>query len=131
MDDKVPVGLARLWRLPTESRLGRPAELDVEQVVRAAVELADRDGLAGVTLAKVAKELGYTTMSLYRHVGSKEELLVLMGDAATGPARTFPPAPRSGAPACASGRTASAPGTPDTPGCRTCRSAARRAGPTP
>lgn len=93
MDDKVPVGLARLWRLPTESRLGRPAELDVEQVVRAAVELADRDGLAGVTLAKVAKELGYTTMSLYRHVGSKEELLVLMGDAATGPAPDVPAGP--------------------------------------
>ncbi|MEU8301890.1 TetR/AcrR family transcriptional regulator [Micromonospora sp. NPDC048909] len=86
MGDEVPIGLARLWRLPTESRLGRPAELDAERVVRTAVELADRAGLSGVTLAKVAKELGFTTMSLYRHVGSKEELLVLMGDAATGPA---------------------------------------------
>jgi AcrR family transcriptional regulator len=83
-EEKVPVELARLWRLPATSRLGRRAELDVEQVVRAAVELADRDGLAGVTLPKVAKALGFTTMSLYRYVGSKEELLVLMQDSAFG-----------------------------------------------
>jgi AcrR family transcriptional regulator len=85
-EEKVPDELSRLWRLPTESRLGRPAGLDVEQVVRAAVELADRDGLGGVTLLKVAQELDVTKMSLYRHVGSKGELFVLMGDLAIGPA---------------------------------------------
>jgi len=85
-EEKVPDELSRLWRLPTESRLGRPAGLDVERVVRAAVELADRDGLGGVTLLKVAQELDVTKMSLYRHVGSKGELFVLMGDLATGPA---------------------------------------------
>ncbi|MET7750241.1 TetR/AcrR family transcriptional regulator [Micromonospora sp. NPDC005367] len=90
MGDEVPVGLARLWRLPTESRLGRPAALDIDRVVRTAVALADRDGLAGVTLAKIAKELDVTSMSLYRYVGSKEELLVLMGDEATGPAPDLP-----------------------------------------
>ncbi len=47
---------------------------------RAAVALADRDGLAGVTLPKVAGELGVTPMSLYRYVASKDELFVLMGD---------------------------------------------------
>ncbi|MEV6367504.1 TetR/AcrR family transcriptional regulator [Micromonospora musae] len=93
MGDEIPVGLARLWRLPGESRLGRPAALDVDQVVRAAVALADRDGLPGVTLGKIAKELGVTSMSLYRYVGSKEELLVLMGDAATGPAPELPAGP--------------------------------------
>lgn len=82
----MPAALARLWRLPAQPRLGRPAELDVERVVRTAVELADHAGLAGVTLSKVAKELGFTGMSLYRHVGSKDELLVLMGDLAIGPA---------------------------------------------
>ncbi|PSK98012.1 TetR family transcriptional regulator [Murinocardiopsis flavida] len=82
----MPAGLGRLWRLPVGGRLGRPAELDVERVVRTAVDLARRDGLGGVTLAKVAKELGYTPMSLYRHVGSKDELFVLMGDFAYGAA---------------------------------------------
>ncbi|GAA2399239.1 TetR/AcrR family transcriptional regulator [Actinomadura vinacea] len=83
--------LVRLWRLPAGSRMGRPAELDVERVVRAAVALADEGGLAKATLPKVAEALGYTTMSLYRHVGSKDELLSLMRDQALGPA----PAPRA------------------------------------
>ncbi|MEV0663131.1 TetR/AcrR family transcriptional regulator C-terminal domain-containing protein [Actinomadura luteofluorescens] len=37
-----------------------------------------------MTLPKVAKSLGFTGMSLYRHVGSKDELLTLMTDAALG-----------------------------------------------
>ena len=84
-EDHVPAALARLWRLGAESRLGRPARLDVDRVVRAAVELADRDGLSGVTLPKVAESLGVTKMSLYRYVGSKGELLDLMADFAQGP----------------------------------------------
>lgn len=85
--DTLPADLARLWRLPqAPPRLGRPAELDVEQVVATAVGLADRDGVAGVTLLKVAQELGFTKMALYRHVGSKDELLELMVDRAIGPA---------------------------------------------
>lgn len=85
-DREVPADLGRLWRLPVPSRLGRPAELDLDQVVRAAVDLADRDGLDGVTLQKVAQALGFTKMSLYRHVGSKDELFELMSDHASGPA---------------------------------------------
>ncbi|MBB6347871.1 TetR/AcrR family transcriptional regulator [Nonomuraea muscovyensis] len=83
-EDFVPAALRRLWRMPDSSRLGRPAALDVDLVVTAAVEIADRDGLGGVTIPKVAKSLGFTGMSLYRHVGSKDELLTLMADAAAG-----------------------------------------------
>ncbi|MGW4242378.1 TetR/AcrR family transcriptional regulator [Nocardia sp. NPDC004722] len=80
----LPDDLARLWRRPTGSgsRLGRPAALDVARVVNTAVALADEYGLGGVTLPKVAEALGVTGMSLYRHVGSKDELLNLMGDTA-------------------------------------------------
>ncbi|MFI6362544.1 TetR/AcrR family transcriptional regulator [Nocardia sp. NPDC050630] len=85
-DDALPADLARLWRRPVSTRLGRPAELDVDQVVRAAVDLADRAGLGAVTLLKVAQTLGFTKMALYRHVGSKDELFELMADFATGPA---------------------------------------------
>jgi AcrR family transcriptional regulator len=85
-DREISADLRRLWRVPTSTQLGRPAELDVDRVVRAAVDLADRDGLAGVTLQKVAQELGFTKMSLYRHVGSKDELFELMADHANGPA---------------------------------------------
>jgi AcrR family transcriptional regulator len=91
-EDFVPDTLRRLWRMSEPSRLGRPATLDIDQVVAAAVDLADRDGLGGVTLPKVAASLGVTGMSLYRHVGSKDELLVLMADHAIGP----PPEPETG-----------------------------------
>src|SRR5262249_49491347 len=36
-----------------------------------------------VSMARVAHQLGFTTMSLYRHVASKEELLQLMWEAST------------------------------------------------
>lgn len=83
-DGEVPAELARLWRLTSGSPLGRPAELDVEKVVRAAVELADRDGIDGVSMAKIARRLGVSTMALYHHVGSKYQLLKLMQDLANG-----------------------------------------------
>ncbi|WP_067544660.1 TetR/AcrR family transcriptional regulator [Nocardia crassostreae] len=86
MERKAPEDLARLWRLPTGSRLGRRAELDVDRIVGTAVDLADRHGTAGATLPKIAAALGVTPMSLYRHIGSKDELVDLMGDAAFGPA---------------------------------------------
>ena len=47
----------------------------------AAIAIADAEGLAGVSMAKVASALGFTTMSLYRHVSSKDELLALMWNA--------------------------------------------------
>jgi hypothetical protein len=52
VEEELPGRLVRLWRLRSEPRLGRPAELDVERIVRTAVDLADRDGLAGATLPK-------------------------------------------------------------------------------
>ncbi len=83
-NEDVPIELRRLWGLPVQSRLGRPAELDVEQVVRTAVTLADRDGLQGASLPRIARALKVTAMSLYRYVGSKDELLALMQDLAVG-----------------------------------------------
>src|SRR5690625_8050639 len=50
-----------------------------------AVQLADHGGLEAATLPKVAEALNVTAMSLYRHIGSKQELLQLMMDAASEP----------------------------------------------
>jgi AcrR family transcriptional regulator len=52
-----------------------------EQVVRAAVTLADREGLAGLSMRRIAADLGVATMSLYRYVRNKDDLLVLMMEA--------------------------------------------------
>jgi AcrR family transcriptional regulator len=49
--------------------------------VAAAIRIADAEGLEAVSMAHVADQLGFTTMSLYRHVTSKEELLQLMWNA--------------------------------------------------
>jgi AcrR family transcriptional regulator len=53
-----------------------------ERIVRAAMEIADRDGIAEVSMRRVATELGVATMSLYRHVPGKDELILFMIDAA-------------------------------------------------
>ena len=85
-DDAVPDFIRRLWRLPeTPQQRGRKSTLDVETVVATAVQLADQGGLEAATLPKVAEELNVTAMSLYRHIGSKQELLQLMMDAASEP----------------------------------------------
>lgn len=91
-DQALPAGLARLWRLAGPARQGRPAALDLDRIVSAAVDLADQDGLPAVTLDKVARQLGVTKMALYRYVGGKDGLVELMVDHAMTP----PPAPRAG-----------------------------------
>jgi AcrR family transcriptional regulator len=63
--------------------------LNVDLVVRAATEIADAEGLAAVSMASVAKRCGFTTMSLYRHVAGKDELVWRMIDAGLGPAPAF------------------------------------------
>ncbi|MFI7540607.1 TetR/AcrR family transcriptional regulator C-terminal domain-containing protein [Actinoplanes sp. NPDC049599] len=51
---------------------------DRDRVVRAAVAIADAEGLAGLSMRRLAGELGMPTMSLYRHVTGREELLLFM-----------------------------------------------------
>src|SRR5687767_6257871 len=46
-----------------------------ERVLEAAVEAADRDGVASLTMRRLAAELGVVPMALYKHVANKEELL--------------------------------------------------------
>jgi AcrR family transcriptional regulator len=55
--------------------MGRPARIGRAAILDAALELADQDGLDGVTMHAVARRLNVTTMALYRHVDGKEALL--------------------------------------------------------
>src|SRR5919112_3075170 len=59
----------------TARRAGRRPRVSREQVLDAALELADEGGIAAVTMASVGARLGVEAMSLYRHVGNKEEML--------------------------------------------------------
>ena len=58
----------------TNSRSARGA-LSRERVLKAALDLADAEGLAGVTMRRLAADLGVEAMSLYHHVPGKEALL--------------------------------------------------------
>jgi AcrR family transcriptional regulator len=82
---ELPRSLELLWRrADRRRRTARPA-LSLERIVAAAIEIADAEGLAGLSMARVAERLGCATMSLYRHVASKDDLQVFMMDAAPGP----------------------------------------------
>jgi AcrR family transcriptional regulator len=94
MDTTDTDGLARRLELLWGERAGtgrrsRPG-LSLERVVGAAIEVADAEGLGQLSMSRVADRLGFTTMSLYRYVRSKDELLMLMEEAAVGPPPTLP-----------------------------------------
>ena len=90
MADGLPASLAAVWGLRERPGKGPKPGLSLEKIVAAAVHVGATDGLAAVSMGRVAAELGAGTMALYRYVGSKSELLNLMVDAAFGP----PPAAR-------------------------------------
>jgi AcrR family transcriptional regulator len=79
-------GMALLWRdsLPPARGRGPKPGLSVDEIVAAATELADADGLAALSMRRVAERLGVGTMSLYTYVPSKAELVDVMFDTACG-----------------------------------------------
>ncbi|MCN9243540.1 TetR/AcrR family transcriptional regulator [Streptomyces sp. RY43-2] len=54
----------------------------MERIVRAGIAVADAEGLDALSMRRVAMELGTGTMSLYRHVASKDDLVTLMVEVA-------------------------------------------------
>jgi AcrR family transcriptional regulator len=81
-NDELPADIAAMWRLRETPRRGPKPSLTLDDIVGAAIEIADAEDLAAVSMARVAERLGNSTMALYRHVKSKDELLVIMSDAA-------------------------------------------------
>ncbi|MEV4260677.1 GntR family transcriptional regulator [Kribbella sp. NPDC049584] len=57
-------------------------ELNRDEVVRMGIAIADAEGLAALSMRRIASELGVSTMALYRYVGGKDVLVVRMVDAA-------------------------------------------------
>jgi AcrR family transcriptional regulator len=93
-EPELPPVIEQLWGLRGPARRGGPKPaLSIERIVAAAIELADEGGLAALSMSRLAEKLGFTTMSLYRYVASKDDLLVLVLDVALG----LPPEPPAGA----------------------------------
>jgi len=82
--------MLELWGLAEDGRRGPKPTMSVRRIAAAGVELADAEGLAAVTMSAVAKSLGFTAMSLYRYVESRDDLIAAMVDEAMGP----PPEPQ-------------------------------------
>ncbi|MFI6851022.1 TetR/AcrR family transcriptional regulator [Streptomyces sp. NPDC050416] len=71
----------------------RPRSLSHARLASAALAVIDRDGLTGLSMRSVAKELGMSTMALYRYVDDRQELERLVVDLVLGTVDTEPPGP--------------------------------------
>ncbi|MBE1547828.1 AcrR family transcriptional regulator [Mycobacterium sp. OAS707] len=86
-DEPLPRALEILWRDEPPGR--RTRGLSRERIVASAIDLVETEGLAALSMARLADRLGCGTMSLYRHVANKDELLTFMLSTAPDP----PPTP--------------------------------------
>jgi len=73
-----------LWRIQVAPKRGPKQSLTTDQIVTAAIEVADAEGFAAISMRRVAKRLGVGAMSLYTYVPSKSDLLALMFDRVVG-----------------------------------------------
>lgn len=87
MSDPNPLekSLQLLWEGLPESKKGPKPLLSLAQIVDAGIEISDAEGLHALSMRRLAQRLKVGTMSLYRYVPSKAELLNLMLDAVVGP----------------------------------------------
>ncbi|MFI7098604.1 TetR/AcrR family transcriptional regulator [Streptomyces sp. NPDC050161] len=106
---------ALLWGERGRPSRGPKPALSLERITRTAIALADLGGLGAVSMQRVAGELDFTKMSLYRYVPGKTELVALMIDTAMGepPAVAPDAAPPAGADAPPTGAASDGP-APDT-----------------
>src|SRR5690606_35304711 len=87
-----PVKLLELmWGTDTAVRRGPKPKVGLSQIVQAAVDIADAEGIEAVSTRKVAEAVGISPMSFYTHVPSKAELHDLMLDHVAIPGKAAPP----------------------------------------
>lgn len=69
-----------IWLRREHAGAGRPAERSRSELTAAALAIADSEGLAAVSMRRVATSLGTGPASLYRYVTNRDDLLGLMAD---------------------------------------------------
>jgi AcrR family transcriptional regulator len=83
-------GSARWWQEREKRRVRRRPRADglsIERIIEVALDVVDRDGLEALTVRRIGAELETGSASLYRHISSREELLVLLVDHVIGDVR--------------------------------------------
>src|SRR5207247_9642587 len=68
------------WRVDTRARARPRVPLTRDAIVEAALHVLDREGLDGLSMRRVAEELGTGAASLYWHVRNKDELIQLLSE---------------------------------------------------
>ncbi|SDB84598.1 transcriptional regulator, TetR family [Sanguibacter gelidistatuariae] len=80
-NDGSTVAESKRRRKTVLAQLGvKASKTSVDEVVKAAIALADEEGLEAVSMRRVADKLGISAMSLYTYVPGKAELIELMVD---------------------------------------------------
>jgi AcrR family transcriptional regulator len=79
-----PIEFGSVWLRQDDGKGGKSPPLSRDQIVTAALSLADTEGLDSVSIRKIAARLGAGATSLYWHVSSKYDLYELMFDAVYG-----------------------------------------------
>ena len=80
----LPASIEAAWGLRERPHRGPKPGLSLARIVEAGVQVAEAEGLAAVSMSRVAAELGAAPMSLYRYVSAKNELVALMVDTVYG-----------------------------------------------
>ncbi|MFD1147280.1 TetR/AcrR family transcriptional regulator [Saccharothrix hoggarensis] len=78
------LGTDLLWGSRDKPARAPRLALTVDRIADAAIEVADAEGMASVSMQHVAARLDVTKMALYRHVSSKAELVAVMIESAVG-----------------------------------------------
>ncbi|WP_433659017.1 TetR/AcrR family transcriptional regulator [Nocardia sp. CA-128927] len=79
-----PTTIQLLWGIQPRPKRGPKPALSLAAIVAEAIAIADAEGLANLSMQRLAEALGFTKMSLYRYVSGKEQLIALMLEAALG-----------------------------------------------
>jgi AcrR family transcriptional regulator len=82
-----------IWTRPERGTRGPAPSHSRDEIVAAAITLADAEGLPAVSMRAVATALGTTAGSLYRYLSSRDDLLDLMTDRTVAELRPYPERP--------------------------------------
>src|SRR6516165_5850819 len=83
-DHLIPPSIELAWGRRQKATRGPKPGLTLDRIVAAGIKVAMTEGIGALSMTRVAAELGVGTMSLYRYVSAKDELLTLMVDTALG-----------------------------------------------
>ncbi|WP_067568315.1 TetR/AcrR family transcriptional regulator [Nocardia acidivorans] len=90
-DERVlPKAVKLMWNLDDPGTRGPKRGMSLDQIIDAAVTIGDAEGFAAISMGRIAKELGFTPMSLYRYVDSKDTLVDILLDRVIGPPPVLP-----------------------------------------